>query len=86
VDATPPSLTDQLHSSSGSYELVLSAALFGVIGLFIDRRLGTTPWFMVVTTVLGFVGATVSIYYRYRHDIHRLTEQRAASQVTEVGS
>ncbi len=57
-------------------ELVLSAVLFGLIGLWIDSKVGTTPIFAVVFTLLGFAGAALSVYYRYRHDIAQLERQR----------
>lgn len=76
MDAKPP-LTAQVQHSSGSFELVLSAVILGLIGLFIDRQVGTTPVFTVVLTVAGFVGATLSVYYRYRHRIAQLQAETA---------
>lgn len=61
-------------------ELVLSAVLFGVLGLWIDSKLGTTPIFLLVFTLLGFAGAAISVYYRYRHDIARLEAERDATR------
>ena len=80
MDANKPSLTEQLHSSSGSYDLVLSGVLFGLLVLALYRWLGTTPWCMVGATLFGFVGATLSIYYRYRHDIAVLEAKRDAAR------
>lgn len=78
MDAKQPTLTTQLNSSTGSYELVLSAVLFGLLGFWIDSKLGTTPIFFLAFTILGFVGAGLSIYYRYRHDVARLEAERDA--------
>ncbi len=78
MDAKQPALTEQLHSSNGSVELVLSAVLFGLIGLWIDSKVGTTPIFLLVFTFLGFAGAAISVYYRYRNDIAELERQRDA--------
>ena len=61
-------------------ELVLSAVLFGVLGLWIDSKLGTTPIFLLVFTLLGFAGAAISVYYRYRHDIAQLEAERDATR------
>lgn len=38
-----------------------------VLGYFIDRQLGTSPWFTVVSAVLGFVGAVYRLtqYLKY---------------------
>ncbi len=64
--------------SSGSYELVLGAVIFGLFGLLIDRWLGTTPLFILTFTIAGFAGAAISIYYRYKHRIAQLQEESAA--------
>ncbi len=73
-------------NSAGSYELVLSAVVLGLIGLVIDRQVGVTPVFTIACTVLGFVGATLSLYYRYRHQIAQLeaetAELRASARAT----
>lgn len=68
-------MIEQLQQSSGSYELVLSAVILGLMGLGLDRWLGTTPLFTVVLTVLGFAGAGISLYYRYRHQIASLEQE-----------
>ncbi len=85
ADASTPSapttgsdVTDQFMQSSGGYELVLSAVILGLIGLYIDRRIGTTPVFVLVLSFAGFVGAGASIYYRYRHRIDTLRAEAAA--------
>lgn len=80
MDAKQPTLTEQLHSSNGSVELVLSAVLFGLVGLWVDSKIGTTPIFFLVFTLLGFVGAGISVYYRYRSDIARLEAQRDSAR------
>lgn len=78
MTAEQPTITDQLHRSTGSYELVLGPVLFGLLGLFIDRRLGTTPLFLIGLTVFALVGAAVSTYYRYRYQIDQLEADTAA--------
>ena len=67
-----------MHRSSGSFELVLSAVILGLVGLWIDRRLGTTPAFTIGLTVAGFVGAGASLYYRYKYEISRLQAETSA--------
>ncbi len=71
-----------MRQGNGSYELVLSAVALGLVGFFIDRRLGTVPIFFLGFTLLGFVGAATSIYYRYRHQISVLQEETAALRAT----
>ncbi len=85
VEADRSPLTEQLHQSSGSYELVLSAVILGIGGFFLDRWLGTTPIFMLTLTVLGFVGSGLSIYYRYKHQIASL-QAATASVKAETAS
>ncbi len=80
MDAKQPNVTEQFQSSAGSYELVLSAVLFGLFGLWVDAQLGSTPWIAVVATVAGFAGAALSLYYRYRADIARLESRRDAAK------
>lgn len=73
---TDASLSQQLNASSGSFELVLSAALLGGLGFGVDRWLGTTPWLTIGFTVFGLVGSIVSIYYRYRAQMARFEPAR----------
>ncbi len=72
------------HSSSGSFELVLSAVLFGLLGFGLDSLVGTRPVFMVVFVVLGFVGAAISLYYRYRYQMDRHAQTRVGTRPGEV--
>lgn len=68
----------QLTQSSGSYELVLGSVVFGLIGLLIDRRIGTTPVFLLIFTVAGLAGASISLYYRYKYRIAQIQAEAAA--------
>ena len=70
-------MTEQLQHSSGSFELVLSAVILGLVGLYLDRHFDSTPWLTIVLTVAGFVGASLSLYYRYRARIVQLTDPDA---------
>lgn len=72
-------LTQGLHRSTGSYELVLGAVLFALFGLLVDRAIGTTPWLTVAFAVFGFVGAAVSIYYRYQQTMAEYAELREST-------
>ena len=77
-------MSEQLQQSSGSYELVLSAVILGLFGLLLDRWLGTTPVLIIVFTILGFIGAGISIYYRYRHQIATLQNETVALQAEKA--
>jgi F0F1-type ATP synthase assembly protein I len=61
--------TRQLNRSHGSFELALAPVILGLLGLLLDRALGTVPVFLVLFTVLGFAGAGVKIYYTYRYEM-----------------
>ena len=74
-----PALTDAARQSSGSFELVLGPVLMAVVGIFVDKWLGTTPLFILLFTLWGAVGAAVAIYFRYRHQI------AATAAVTQNG-
>lgn len=67
------------HRSSGSFELVLSPILLGLIGLWVDRRVGTTPLFTIVFVVAGLVGAVAATYYRYRAAMDAMSRERAGA-------
>ena len=73
-------LTRSVHRSSGSFELVVGAVLFALIGLLVDRWLETSPLFTVALAVFGFVGALVSIYFRYKHQMAEASAQREATR------
>ena len=60
-------ITEQLHSSHGSYELVVSPVVMGLLGWWIDGRAGTGPWFLVGLSVFGVVGAVTKVYLDYRN-------------------
>ncbi len=68
------------HRSHGGYELALSPVLFSLLGLWLDRTVGTTPLFCVLFAVVGFTGVAVKIFYSYRHGMAVSAEQRAAAE------
>ncbi len=57
---------------------MLAAVILGLIGLALDRWLGWTPILTVVFSILGFAGAVVSVWARYRAEIARLDAETAA--------
>ena len=61
--------TRQLNRSHGSFELALAPVILGLLGLWLDRTLGTVPVFLVTFTLLGFAGAGVKIYFTYRYEM-----------------
>ena len=61
--------TRQLNRSHGSFELALAPVILGLLGLWLDRTLGTTPLFILAFTLFGFVGAGVKIFCTYRYEM-----------------
>lgn len=69
-------LNEGFQRSAGSYELVAGAAMFSVLGLWIDRTFGLVPLFTLLFAMVGFLGATVSLFYRYRARMAELERGR----------
>jgi F0F1-type ATP synthase assembly protein I len=59
--------TRSLHRSHGSFELALAPVILALLGLWLDRTVGTVPLFAVLFAVLGIVGAFAKVYFEYRH-------------------
>jgi F0F1-type ATP synthase assembly protein I len=76
-----------MNRSSGSFELVLSALLLGLIGFGVDRWLGTMPVFTVIAVVLGLGGAIARLYYGYTQEMaeHTAVAPWARSDETSGG-
>lgn len=70
--------TRQFNRSHGSFELAFAPVIMALIGLWIDRRLGTTPAFVITLAVLGFVGVGLKLYYAYRYEMAGHAERLAA--------
>lgn len=66
---------------------VMVLVLFFAAGFFADRWLGTTPWLMIVLTVLGSVGIFYKLKAGYSDrmdqlDAERIAAKRAREQAT----
>lgn len=61
--------TKQMNRSSGSYELAFAPVILGLLGLWLDRTIGTTPLMVVLFSIVGFVGTGIKIYYGYRYEM-----------------
>jgi F0F1-type ATP synthase assembly protein I len=81
---SPPRVTPNDTLGQGIDNALAVALLFG-IGFALDRWLGTTPWLMIVLSLLGAVGVFAKMKYRYdaemaEHEaarLQRLEESRA---------
>ncbi|NLA35189.1 MAG: hypothetical protein GX868_05815 [Actinobacteria bacterium] len=73
ASAEKSELTHQLTTSHSGYELVVTPLLLGLLGLWLDSKLGWTPALTVALAVFGVVGAGASFYLRYRHQMGEAT-------------
>jgi F0F1-type ATP synthase assembly protein I len=62
-------LSQQMHRTTGGYELVLSPLLLALIGYGLDRLVGTVPVITIVFAVLGLAGAVIKLYFGYRNEM-----------------
>lgn len=62
-------LSQQMHRTTGSYELVFSPLLLALIGYGLDRLFGTLPLFTIAFAVIGLVGACIKLYYGYTSEM-----------------
>lgn len=70
-------LTQSVNRSSGSFELVLGGVLFALVGTAVDAWAGLFPWFTLAFAALGFLGAAISMYYRYQEAMRVEAARRA---------
>ncbi len=73
---TGANISQGIRHSTGSYELVFSAAVLALIGLGLDTLLGLRPVLTVTFAILGVVGAIASIYFRYREAMKNQSRPR----------
>ena len=57
-------------------EIAGTALVLFVLGWFIDRRMETTPLFMVVFVVVALVAQFVKLYYVYNAQMSQLEAER----------
>lgn len=50
----------------GSIGFTLVAATFAgfALGLWLDNRMGTSPWFMIALLLAGFLAALINIFFK----------------------
>ncbi len=59
-----------------AFEIVLAPAIFGLLGLAVDRALGTVPAFTTALAVLALTGVFVKTYYVYAEQMRQHEEGR----------
>ena len=57
-----------------AFELVLTPAIFGLLGFGLDRWLGLTPWLTVLCTVWALGAVSYMTWFRYEAEMRRLEE------------
>lgn len=50
-------------------ELTLTLVVFGAIGWFIDRWIGTSPAFTIAFAILGFIGISLKLWFGYDREM-----------------
>ena len=78
MDASEPTLGNNLIRGNGGYELVLAALLLGFLGWWLDAKFGTQPFLMLFLGLLGFVGAGVSLYFRFKTSLANIDSETDA--------
>lgn len=73
---TQRELHDAFWRSSGGFDLVLGPVIMSLGGLWLDRRLETTPIFTIGLLLFGAVGAATKIYYDWKRGMEVATEER----------
>ncbi|HJU88771.1 MAG TPA: AtpZ/AtpI family protein [Gemmatimonadaceae bacterium] len=63
-------------SSIGTYaglglQFAIAILIFLFAGQWADKKLGTSPWLLIVGVFVGAAGAFYSIYRRLMADLHR---------------
>jgi len=61
---------------SAAFELVATPAVFGLIGYFVDRWLGTGPWIALTLAALVSIYVVWKLWYGYNADMDRLEAER----------
>jgi F0F1-type ATP synthase assembly protein I len=57
-------------------EIAGTTLVFFLLGLFVDRRLDTTPLFMIAFVIVALVAQFVKLYYVYNAQMAQLEAQR----------
>jgi F0F1-type ATP synthase assembly protein I len=64
--------TRSLNRSHGSFELALAPVIMALLGLWLDRTIGTVPVFTLVFALVGVLGSSIKVYYGYKTSMAQL--------------
>lgn len=77
MDAADETAREQRGYGDGltqALSLVVGPVLFGLLGWFLDTRLGTAPGLLIAFALLGILAAAVTAYYEYQGRMARHAE------------
>ncbi len=60
--------------------VVIPLVTLGILGRFLDRRLGTQPWLFLGSLLVSVVISTILVVIRLQSIIRRLTDQTKTKQ------
>ena len=77
-------MTGARQFAGAGFQFTLSVLLGAFAGIWLDEKLGTSPWMVVV---LVFLGAAIGFYSLYRNLMksHRLGDRRQHEERREDG-
>lgn len=74
-------MQDGIARGHGGYDLALTPLLFGLIGFWIDSKLGWIPLLTIVFTVVSFIGVILKTYFVYQFQMDLETKRRQSRAV-----
>ena len=74
---TKQDATRSLNRSHGSFELAFGPVIMALLGLWLDRTIGTVPVFTLLFALVGVLGAFTKVYYSYKHSMAALDQEGA---------
>lgn len=74
---TKQDATRSLNRSHGSFELAFAPVIMALLGLWLDKTIGTVPVFTLLFALVGVLGASAKVFYSYKHSMAALDEQGA---------
>jgi ATP synthase protein I len=58
-----------MRLAGGGVELAAGLAAFCLLGYWIDRHFGTSPWGLVICALIGIVGGLYNLVRRSLHEV-----------------
>lgn len=81
TDGTPRGITAGANRGAGSFEIVLSAVIFGLLGYWLDHSVThTSPWLTWAFAAVGLVGGVCKVYFEYKANMAVHAEERRAAR------